>query len=95
MIDWLWVFNAVIAILQSYESKVFNIFTIDDGQKLVSFHPDSRSPRLYTSNSLLLLLFKHWDFKSRLPEKSVVHWLIERKAIYGDMQDNYVDKHLS
>ena len=70
MIDWSWVFNAVIAILQSYESKVFNIFTIDDDDK-------------------------HWDFKSRLPEKSVVHWLIERKVIYGDMQDNYVDKHLS
>ena len=34
MIDWLWIFNAISAILQSYESKMFNIFTIDDAQKI-------------------------------------------------------------
>ena len=33
MIDWLWVFNAVSAIVQSYESKIINIFTIDNAPK--------------------------------------------------------------
>ena len=68
MIDWLWVFNAISAILQSYECKIFNIFQIDDGQNLVSFPSDSRSLRLLISKSLLRLLFKLSDFKSRLTE---------------------------
>ena len=77
------VFFFVLTFLSNYTCRFYNFFPISGGSKnkchftdLDSFFPDSCSPRLCTSESLVRLLFQLCDSKSRLTKMSVLFLIV-------------------